>query len=137
MIKSKKALFLVLAIVIPLFLIYLFVPYIRVDNLTKKYGSGFEELYNENGFYSGIEYLKVFQYQDEKVNIYGLDDDRLKKELSNLGNDYAVVLYIEENHSSASLFTFYDENGKWKLLEWNTIWSYGGTADGFMWPYYF
>lgn len=67
------------------FLTYLFVPYFRVNNLTKKYGSEFQELYSENGFYSDIEYLKVFQYRDEKVNI-----------------------------QSAS-----------------------GTADRFMWPYYF
>lgn len=125
------------AIIIALFLIYLAVPYFQAGHLTKKYGTEFLDLYSENGFYDNIEYLKVFQYRDEKTNLYYLDDDRLKEELRDLGRDYAVVLYVEENHSSASLFIFYDEDGQWKLSSWNLIWSTSGTADGFMWPYYY
>lgn len=120
-----------------LFLIFLLKPYFMVNRLTKKYGSEFCELYSENGFYSDIEYLKVFQYRDEKADIYYLDNTRLKKELSNLSQEYAVVFYVEENHSSASFFIFYDENGSWKLLSWSPVWSSLGTADGFMFPCYF
>ena len=120
-----------------LFFTFLFIPYFKISDLTEKYGTEFEELYSENGFYNAIEYLKIIQYRNEKVDIYYLDNDKLKKELSDLNNNYAVVLYVEENHSSASLFIFYDENGQWKLVNWNSIWSISGTADGFMWPYYF
>lgn len=134
--KRQKA-FIAVVIIITLLIVCLFIPYFVADNLTKKYGEEFSNLYSENGFYSNIEYLRVLQYRDKKVNIYYLDNDRLKKELTSLSNDYAVVLYIEENHSSASLFIFYDEGGQWKLSNWNLIWSTSGSADGFMWPYYF
>ena len=136
-IKKRISVSLVILSVLILLFIYIFKPYFLVNDLTEKYGSEFLELYGENGFYNDIEYLKVFQYRDEKADIYCLDNDRLEKELRSLGNDYAVVLYIEENHSSASLFIFCDENGQWKLLNWNLIWSASGTADGYMWPYYF
>ena len=135
--KIKNKLPVVLAIVIIAFLIYLFMPYFMVKNLTRKYEAEFLDLYSENGFYNNIEYLKVFQYRDEKADIYYLGNNRLKKELDDLGSDYAVILYVEENHSSAALFIFYDENGQWKLSSWNLIWSISGTADGIMWPYYF
>lgn len=126
-----------LAIIVTLLLICLSVPYFQVNHLTKKYGSDFLDLYSENGFYDDMEYLKVFQYRDEKINLYYLDNDRLKQKLSNLGDEYAVVLYVEENHSSASLFIFYDEAGRWKLSDWDLIWSSSGSADGFMWPYFY
>ena len=134
--RMKKKWYVVAAMIIALFLIYLAVPYFRVGNLTKKYGSEFLNRYSENGFYGDIEYLKVFQYRDEKINIPYLDNTRLREELIDLSDDHAVILYVEENHSSASLFVFCDESGQWKLSSWNLIWSKSGTADGFMWPYY-
>ena len=137
--KTKKRVWIFSSIITGslLLLIYLFAPYFVVNNLTEKYGAEFAELYSENGFYNDIEYLKIIQYRNEKVNFYYLDNDKVKNELSDLDHNYAVVLYVEENHSSASLFIFGDENGQWKFVNWNLIWSVSGTADGFMWPYYF
>lgn len=137
--KTKKRVWIFSAIITGALslLIYLFTPYFVVNHLTEKYGAEFGELYSENGFYSDIEYLKIIQYRNEKVNFYFLDNEKLNKELSDLDNNYAVVLYVEENHSSASLFIFCDESGQWKFVNWNLIWSVSGTADGFMWPYYF
>ncbi len=133
----RKKLLVFLGVIMVLLLFFLLKPYVTVNHLTQKYGSEFSGLYGENGFYSDIEYLKVLQYRDEKADIYYLDNAALKRELDNLGQEYAVVLYVEENHNSASLFIFYDENGRWELLNWNTIWSFSGTADGFMFPCYF
>ncbi len=65
-----------------------------------------------------------------------MSNEKLKNTLDNLNDDYAVVLYVEENHSSSSLYIFYDEDGQWKLLDWYLVWSNSGTADGFMWPCY-
>lgn len=135
--KKKTIIFSTITILILAVVLYFLMPYFKVHNLTKKYGSEFQELYGENGFYNDIEYLKVFQYRNEKSDIYYFGNDKLKKELGNLDSNYAVVLYVEENHSSASFFVFYDENGQWKLLNWNLLWSVSGTADGFIWPYYF
>lgn len=134
---KKKWFFPVSITVFVLVFIYLLIPYFMIHNLTKKYGSEFTELYRENGFYNDIEYLKIIQYRDEKADFYYSDNDKIKKELDSLDNDYAVVLYVEENHNSASLFIFSDEDGQWKLSNWHLIWSYSGTADGFLWPYYF
>lgn len=133
--KHGKKWMIVFIILVPV-LIYLLVPYFKVNSLTAKYGAEFSSLYSENGFYEDIEYLKVFQYRDEKVDMVYLDDDRLKKELDILDDDYAVVLYVEENHSSVALFIFCDANGKWELSEWDIVRSFSGTADGFMWPCY-
>ena len=133
----KKKFLVFLGVITILLLLFLLKPYVMVHHLTKEYGSEFCELYSENGFYSDIEYLKVFQYRDKKADIYYLGNTGLKKELSNLTQEYAVVLYVEENHSSASIFIFYDENGQWKLVSWSTVWSSFGTADGFMFPCYF
>lgn len=123
-------------IVILSLIIYLLLPYYRVQYLTKKYGFEFLNLFSENGFYNNIEYLRVFKYRDENVNIFYLDSDELKTKINNLDDNYAVVLYVEENHNSASLFIFYDEEDQWELSSWVLIWSWSGSADGFMWPCY-
>ena len=130
-----KKIVLVISVVIILVLLII-KPYYFVDSLTEKYGSEFSELYSENGFYENIEYFKVFKYRNEEVSIGCLGNKMLKDELDNLNDDCAVVLYVEENHSSASLFVFFDKDDQWKLLDWYLIWSYSGTADGFIWPYY-
>lgn len=134
--KKYKKVFIIVIIVLLPFLIYFLIPYLEVNILTSKYGAEFSSLYSKNGFYNNIEYLKIFQYRGEKVDMVYLYKDDLKKELDVLNDDYAVVLYIEENHSSAALFIFYDANGEWELSSWDVIWSFSGTADGFMWPYY-
>lgn len=136
-IPKKNLIFSMIITVFLLFFICLITPYFQVNHLTKKYRTEFEELYSENGFYQDIEYLKIFQYRDEKVPISYLDNGKLMQELNDLNGDYAVVLYVEENHSSASVYIFSGENGQWELLNWHLIWSASGTADGFMWPYYF
>ena len=132
--NEKKVL--IVSILLLIVALFIFRPYYSVNSLTKKYADEFLELYRDNGFYEDIEYFKVFKYRNEEVNIQCLNNKKLKNRLNNLNDDYAVVLYIEENHSSASLFIFYDVDGQWELLDWYLVWSYSGTADGFMWPYY-
>ncbi len=135
--KIKKGLVIFIIFVLMLLFIYFIVPYFAINKLTAKYGSEFADLYSENGFYDDIEYLKVLQYRDERADIYYLTDDRLKNKLSSLDDDHAAILYIEENHSSASIFIFGDVNGEWKFEGWDLIRSFSGTAEGVMWPYYF
>ncbi len=132
--KSKKIVFIISIIFIAV--LFIFKPYYSVYSLTQKYGSEFSELYKDNGFYEDIEYFEVFKYRNEEVDIRCLNNKKLKSALENLNDDYAVVLYVEENHSSASLFIFFDKDGQWELLDWYLVWSYSGSADGFMWPYY-
>lgn len=134
--RMRKKYKIVFIISIILLILLIFRPYYSVNSLTKKYASEFSELYRDNGFYEDIEYFKVLKYRNEQVDIKCLSNEKLKNTLDNLNDDYAVVLYVEENHSSSSLYIFYDEDGQWKLLDWYLVWSNSGTADGFMWPYY-
>ena len=133
---KKRILWSVLVIMAVILAAFLSRPYFQVERLTKKYGLEFEERYKDNGYCESIDYLKVFKYHDESVDISYLDNRKLKNRLNNLGEDYALVLYIEDNHSFAELYVFHDEGDRWVLSEWNTIWSYSGSADSFMWPYY-
>lgn len=134
--RKKNKIVFIIFIIILIVILFIFRSYYSVNSLTKKYGSEFSELYRENGFYEDIEYFKVFKYRNEEVDIRCLNNKKLKNVLDNLNDDYAVVLYVEENHSSASLFIFFDEDDQWNLLDWYLVWSYSGSADGFMWPYY-
>ena len=135
-IKKKRIFWIFVIILVVSLTAYLIRPYIQVERLTKKYGSEFEDRYVENGFYDEIEYMKVFKYREESAGISYIGINGLKDRLMNLGDDYAVVLYVEKNHSSASLYVFRDEDSRWDFLEWNLVWSYSGSADSFMWPYY-
>ena len=134
--RKKYKIVFIISIILLILILLIFRPYYSVNSLTKKYASEFSELYRDNGFYEGIEYFKVLKYRNEQVVIKCLSNEKLKNTLDNLNDDYAVVLYVEENHSSSSLYIFYDEDGQWKLLDWYLVWSNSGTADGFMWPYY-
>lgn len=133
--KNKKIVIIILVIVL-IAALFIFKPYYSVYRLTQKYGSEFSKLYRANGFYEDIKYFKVFKYRNEEVGIRCLNNKKLKDVLGKLNDDYAVVLYVEENHSSASLFIFLEKDCKWELLDWYLVWSYSGSADGFMWPYY-
>lgn len=82
--KKNKKLLVIFGIIITLLIVCLFIPYFVANNLTKRYGAEFLNLYSENGFYSNVEYLKVLQYRDKKANIYYLNNDRLKEELTSI-----------------------------------------------------
>lgn len=131
--RIKKAV-VILSILI-LLCLPLFYPYLEVDRLTKKYGEEFSELYRDNGFYSDIEYLKVIKYKEESAHFF-ISNKKISDEIDELSNSDALVLYIEEGHSSASLFVYTLEDNQWKFVEWYTLWAYSGSADDFFWPYY-
>lgn len=104
--------------IIYLFLIFLSIglitPYVKVEILTKLYGTQFKGLEIQTGFLKESEYLKVFKY----------------------GSDKAKVYYVEKNHSSGNMLYFDKVNNSWQLDKWDTVWSYSGSADGIIWPYY-
>lgn len=95
-----------------LFLLVLFVPYIKAEILTKKYGNEFDGLQKQTNMLSDTEYYRVISYS----------------------HDAAKVFYVSD---SGDLLTFKkDATGAWKYSEWKTIWSNSGSASEFMWPYY-
>ena len=119
---------LIVSILLLIVALFIFRPYYSVNSLTKKYADEFSELYRDNGFYEDIEYFKVFKYRNEEVNIQCLNNKKLKNRLNNL-ND-ASCGWAEQKASCLRTI------GQWELLDWYLVWSYSGTADSFMWPYY-
>ena len=110
MIKIKKSV-LIIIVCVSLLLI-LFVPYIKAEILTMKYGDEFDGLQKQTNMRSNAEYYRVLSYS----------------------HDTAKVFYVS---GSGDLLTFKkDATGAWKYSEWKTIWSNSGSASEFMWPYY-
>lgn len=95
----------------------------------------FNDLYKSVGFYRNIEYLKVLKYKDEEAHVYSFNK-KIRDEIENISGNEALILYIEEGHSSASLFIFAERNKQWELVKWNTLWAHSGSADSFFWPFY-
>ena len=48
--------------------------------------------------------------------------------------DNARVYYVTEN-SFGNMISFVKYNNNWDMVNWETIWSKSGSADGFIWPY--
>jgi hypothetical protein len=81
------------------------------------------------------EYL-TFKYGSEYV---GLEEQtKMLPEAANLkvlyrGKYYSAVYYRAEDWGDILYFS--NTGNGHKLIEWETIWSKGGSADDFMWPY--
>ncbi|MBB6217231.1 hypothetical protein HNQ80_003350 [Anaerosolibacter carboniphilus] len=95
-------------------LIFLIVPYIRVEILTWQHGSEFATLYRLTNMIDGIDYFKVMDYSDTSARVY----------------------YVGNNRVTGSLLRFIRKDGQWVLERWDTVWSRTGSADDFIWPYY-
>ena len=113
--KKKKA----IGIILLILLLLLLFPYFKVEVLTGIYGNQFEYLYNASGYIQEMKYFKVMKCTQEKADVYYAakgDDDRVSRTL---------------------LYHFKKESGEWELENWECIWSRSGSADKFIWPYYF
>ena len=131
----KKRVVIVGGIIFIMLITILSIPYIQVERLTQKYGTEFEKLYSQNGFYEDIEYLKILKYKNMNACVY-YPNEEIKEDIQQDENS-VVVLYVEENHSSCAIYIFSQDDQEWKLEKWETIWSFSGNSDGLMWPYYF
>lgn len=88
------------------------------------------------GFYDNVEYFKVIKYEKESAGIY-FSDKTISHLMESLNDEYAAVIYVEQGHSSVSLFVFKNEDkNMWKLSSWHTVWSASGSADSMTWPLY-
>ncbi len=132
--KNKKYVIAIVIIIIAVIITVISIPYIQAEKLTAEYGNEFKDLYVKNGFYQDIEYFKVLKYKTEKISAY-YPNKEMAKEIEQ-DKESAVVLYVEENHSSCSIYIFSSKKDEWELEEWYTVWSYSGSADGTMWPFY-
>ncbi len=112
--RKPKQFYIVSIILLVLFIILgiLFFPYLKAEYLTKKYGKEFEHGYEQTRMIESIKYFKVIEYSDSE----------------------SKVVYISEE--SVNIVIFKREDDQWNLKSWNTVYSWSGSADEFMWPYY-
>ncbi len=90
-------------------------PYFKTEYLTYKYVDEFNDINIYGGYFSELEYIKVFDYQ----------------------NNFAEVYYVSKNKGYGILLSLkMNKNGLWNIDEFIKAWSKTGTADDFIWPYY-
>ena len=52
-------------------------------------------------------------------------------------NKEAVVYYVSDDYSLGQKITFNKkDNGEWEEVNYNTVWSSSGSADDFVFPYF-
>ncbi len=108
--RSLKISFIVILIIL---LCFWGIEILKCEISTYKHGREFKDVYQEDTMIGNIEYLKVLNYTGDTARVY----------------------YVSEKHSGGDILEFCKERGKWHCISWNTIWSEGGSADGFVWPY--
>ena len=112
--KTSTKIWIAIGCVFGLFLIYWVGSIFRCEYLTKRYGDQFQDAYKEYTMVSSQDYLKVLEYTETKAVIYTV---------------------IEDGCGNTITFKRANKSEEWEFVEWNTIWSTSGSADGFIWPY--
>lgn len=87
---------------------------LECEVLTYKYGEQFENAYIGHTMFATPDYHKVLEYSNHRAVIYYVT-------IFGCGN---IVIFERENAQTS-----------WNFYEWRTVWSVGGSADGFVWPY--
>ena len=95
-----------------LFMVW-FLPYVKNETLTWLHGDEFIGLQKSTNMIGDVDYLKVLAYSTDFARVYYFDNE---------GGD---ILGFERS------------NGQWKRALWNTVWSKMGSADDYIWPYFY
>ena len=108
--KTKKRMAII--IIVSVFIIALFFPYLKAAYLTLLHGEEFEGLELQTHMLNEARYFRVLEYSENE----------------------ATVFYVSD---TGDLITFVkNESDQWTIQCWKTIWSTTGSADEFYWPYY-
>lgn len=98
---------------IVVFIIFRVIIFSKIDLLTLMHSNEFKDEYNQTHMLSGHPKPKVMEYSPNSAKVYYVNKD---------GGD---VLWFEKN------------DNKWIMINWETVWSSSGSADGFIWPFIF
>lgn len=107
--RKTKMLFILIAFC--LFMIW-FYPFTQNELLTWKYGKEFVGLQKNTQIIDEVDFIKVLDYSDNSARVY----------------------YVG---SSGNVLSFVKNNGVWEIKTWDTAWSKTGSADNFIWPYFY
>ena len=113
--KFLKARYIILLIIFILWGL----PFLKCEFLTLLHAREFDfkkEMEEHTMLSSEPEWFRIMSYNDEFAEIY----------------------YIDEGFAMGNILSFKKINNEWKYDEWKrTMWTtLGGTADEFVWPYF-
>ena len=109
---KTKIKYLIVGFILCLVVTYVY-SLVKCEILTHKHYDEFEDSYKQT--LDDIEFFKVLEYKS---------------------CDVAKVYYVSEGHSLGSVLVFTYEDGNWKEIYWNTLWSTSGNADKTVYPYW-
>ncbi|MCL2376951.1 MAG: hypothetical protein FWC76_06075 [Defluviitaleaceae bacterium] len=105
---------LVIALIPPMILLILWAgPLVRFEMLTQRHGHEFTYLYKQTGMIPSPDFFTVLSHSGEETTIY----------------------YVTRNVVGNTI-SFVKQDGEWTMAGWDTIWSWSGSADGFLWPFW-
>ena len=88
---------------------------IRCEILTAKYYDDFADAHAQNTMLGDMEYFKVLRCDGKTAEVY----------------------YVGRDMSGGNVLTFEKQDGVWKQIKWETIWSgTGGSASDVIYPYW-
>lgn len=112
---KKKIILIIIGIIITILqIIFIIIPYAKVEILTLQHKDEFPNVEEDVVMIGEIEYIKVMEYDDEKAEVFAVAT----------GHDVTVLCHYE-----------YISN-EWQLDYWECIWSSTGSADSLIWPFY-
>ena len=93
------------------FIIFRVIVFTKIDLLTLMHSNEFKDKYHQTLMINGHPKPKVMEYSSSSAKVYYVNKD---------GGD---VLWFEKN------------DDEWVIVNWDTVWSSSGSADGFIWPF--
>jgi len=112
----KKILKFIPIILVVCFLLFWGVSTLKCEVLTWQHGRSFPFPNDINSMCGEMDYLKVLKYTDTNARVY----------------------YVSDNRSVGNTATFIRHGNNCEYYKWEkTIWSKSGSADDFVFPYFY
>ena len=111
---KTKIKYLIIGFILCLIITYMF-SLVKCEVLTKKHYDEFKDAYKQNTMLGEMEFIKVLEYETCGIS---------------------KVYYVSKGKSAGNVLTFVYDDGNWKEVSWNTIWSNTGSADDVIYPYF-
>ena len=111
----KRLLYIHTLSLVLVFLIVWGVSLLKCEVLTNKYYDELEYAHSENTMIGKINSFKVLDCDGKTAEVY----------------------YVCDNNSVGNVLKYQKENGEWKEIRWDCIWSKQGSADEMIWPYWY
>jgi len=113
---SMKRLKYIQLLLVMFFMMFWIVSLIKLEFLTWQHGAKFPYPENISSMCGEMDFAKVLELTDANARIY----------------------YVSGSHNVGNTATFICRGDNWEYERWErTIWSTTGSADDFVWPYWY